>query len=231
MDHYQCYRVWIPSTHAQRIADTIQFFPTTLRTPTLSHRDATLQAARELTHALQNPHNANPFSQLSDNQLRALHRLSTFSPPGALGVEHNASPKTSPRPSHHTTICVLDLTIHRRHHPRVLLLPLNPTTTYVLGFTTPPPSPTPTLADLWNTATSLQIPPLATSGSTLPPMNSEDLPKAFPTIASTPPTPSSSYPSPKSPATNAQPMHASYAVFARKNPNHIAPASQSVAIS
>ena len=26
LDHYQCYRVWIPSTHAERIADTIQFF-------------------------------------------------------------------------------------------------------------------------------------------------------------------------------------------------------------
>ena len=69
LDHYQCYRVRIPSTHAERIADTIQFFPTILRTPTLSHRDATLQAARKLTHALQNLNNANPLSQLSDDQL------------------------------------------------------------------------------------------------------------------------------------------------------------------
>ena len=99
MDHYQCYRVWIPSTHAERIADTIQFFPTILGTLTLSHCDATLQAARELTHALQNLNNANPLSQLSDDQLRALHQLSTFFPPGALGVEHNSSPKTSPSPS------------------------------------------------------------------------------------------------------------------------------------
>ena len=42
MDHYQCYRVWIPSTHAERTADTVQFFPTILCTPNLSHRDATL---------------------------------------------------------------------------------------------------------------------------------------------------------------------------------------------
>ena len=105
--------------------------------------------------------------------------------------------------SHPTTTCALDLTIHRWHHPRVLVLPMNHATTYVLKLTTPPPSPKPTLVDLWNTATSLQIPPLATSGSALPPMSSDDLPKAFPTIASTPPTPSSSYPSPKSHATNA----------------------------
>ena len=103
MDHYQCYRVWIPSTHAERIADTIQFFPTLLRTPTLSHRDAALQAARKLTHALQNLNNANPLSQLSDDQLRALHQLSTFFPPDAPGVETNASPsaKKSQLPSPH----------------------------------------------------------------------------------------------------------------------------------
>ena len=99
MDHYQCYRVWIPSTHAECIADTIQFFPTILRTPNLSHRDATLQAARELTHALQNLNNANPLAQLSDNQLQALHQLSTLFPPNAPGVEHNSSPEPSTSPS------------------------------------------------------------------------------------------------------------------------------------
>ena len=85
MDHYQCYRVWIPSTHAECTADTVQFFPTILRTPNLSHRDATLQAARKLTHALQNLNDANPLSQLSDDQLRALRQLSTLFPPIAPG--------------------------------------------------------------------------------------------------------------------------------------------------
>ena len=103
LDHYQCYRVWIPSTHAERIADTIQFFPTILRTPTLSHRDATLQAARELTHALQNLNNANPLSQLSDDQLRALHQLSTFFPTDAPGVETQpvATPDKTKFPAPH----------------------------------------------------------------------------------------------------------------------------------
>ena len=101
LDHYQCYRVWIPSTHAERIADTIQFFPTLLCTPTLSHRDDTLQAARKLTHALQNLNNANPLSQLFDDQLRALHQLRTFSPPDAPGVETNPSPKKPQGPALH----------------------------------------------------------------------------------------------------------------------------------
>ena len=70
-----------------------------LRTPTLSHHDATLQAAHELTHGLQNLNNANLLSQLSDDQLRALHQLSTFFPPSALGVETTSPSNTSPSPS------------------------------------------------------------------------------------------------------------------------------------
>ena len=81
-----------------------------------------------------------------------------------------------------------------------------------------------------NTATSLRIPQLATSGSAQPPTNLDNLPKASQTIVLPPPTPSSSSPSAKSHATNAQPMHDSSAVFTRKNLNHITPASQSVVI-
>ena len=74
-------------------------FPTVLRTPNLSHRDATLQAARKLTHALLNLNNANPLLQLSDDQLCALHQLSTLFPPAAPGVDHNSSPAPSPTPT------------------------------------------------------------------------------------------------------------------------------------
>ena len=236
LDHYQCYRVWIPSTHAERIADTIQFFPTILRTPTLSHRDATLQAARELTHALQNLNNTNPLSQLSDDQLRALHQLSTFSLPTLRGwrpipYPHPKNPNFPHLTYQHPTTYNHDLPIHRPQHPQVRVRLFNHATTCVLELRMPPPSHMPTPADLWNTATSWPIPPLAMSGSTLPPTNLDDLPKAFLTIASMPPTPSSSYPSPKSHATNARPMHASSAVFAHKNRNHIAPASPSVVTS
>ena len=121
-------------------------------------------------------------------------------------------------------------TIHHRHHPRAPLLPLNHATICVLNLTTQLPSPMPTRANLWNTATSLQIPAPATSGSALLPTNLDDLPKASPTLASTPPTPSSLSPSPKSHATNVRPMHDSSAVFACRNLNHITPASLSVVI-
>ena len=162
LDHYQCYRVWIPSTHAERIVDTIQFFPTLLRTPTLSHRDATLKAARELTHALQNLNNANPLSQLSNDQLRALHQLSPFSLPTLRGWR----PIPHPQPKHpsfphltyqHPTTYDPDLPIHRPHHPRVRVRLFNHATTCVLELNTPLPSHMPTPANLWNTATSWPI--------------------------------------------------------------------------
>ena len=132
MDHYQCYRVWNPSTHAECIADTIQFFLTILRTPNLSHRDATLQAACELTHALQNLNNANPLSQLSDDQLQALHQLSTLFPPGAPGVEHNSSLEPCPSPSPPITPCY---NLHPRPHN---------------SSTAPSPSPCPSIKPRYN---------------------------------------------------------------------------------
>ena len=143
---------------------------------------------------------------------------------------HRNHPRVPLLPFNHTTTYVLDLTIHHCHQPRVLVPPIHHATTCVLDLPTPPPSPMLTQADPWNTMTSLQIPPLATSGFAPPPTNLDNLPKASPTIASTPPTPSSSSPSSKSHATNARPMHDSSAVFARKNLSHIAPASPLVAI-
>ena len=133
--------------------------------------------------------------------------------------------------SQHLTTYDPDLPIHHPHHPRVRVRPFNHATTCVLERNTPPPSPMPTPANLWNTAISWPIPPLAMSGFTLPPTKLDDLPKAFLTIASMPPTPSSSYPSTKSHETNARPTPASSAAFARKNWNHIAPTPPSVATS
>ena len=130
-----------------------------------------------------------------------------------------------PRPKNHSfphltyqniTTYDPDLPIHHPHHHQVHVRPFNHATTCVLEHNTPPPSPMPTPANLWNTATSWPIPPLAKSGFTLPPTNLDDLPKAFLTIASMPPTPSSLYPSSKSHAPNARPTHALSAVFARK---------------
>ena len=87
LHHYQCYRVWVPRTHAKRIVDAISFFPKTVPIPDLTHKDAAIQAARELTHALQQPRFHGPLSQFHDNHLTSLRELSKIFHTIAPGVE------------------------------------------------------------------------------------------------------------------------------------------------
>jgi hypothetical protein len=71
-DHYHCYEVYITATRATRMADTVEFFPTTCTMPAPSSADAALEAATDLITALQNPAPAAPFVPIGDNQLAAL---------------------------------------------------------------------------------------------------------------------------------------------------------------
>ena len=87
LHHYQCYRVWVPRTHAERIVDTISFFPKTIPIPDLTHKDAAIQAARELTLALQQPRFRGPLAQFHDNYLTSLRELSKIFNTIAPGVE------------------------------------------------------------------------------------------------------------------------------------------------
>ena len=78
MEHYQCYKIYIPSTRAERIADTVEFFPHYVNMPRLSSVDRAIRAATELTHALRNPAPAAPFAKLSDVHNDALDQLATI---------------------------------------------------------------------------------------------------------------------------------------------------------
>ena len=61
----------------------------------VSHQDATIQAAQELSHALKQRHN-NSVSQLTDPQLRTLDQLSTLFTTMAPGVEPTMLKSSSP---------------------------------------------------------------------------------------------------------------------------------------
>jgi hypothetical protein len=76
LDHYRCYQVHITKTKGTRIVDTVEFFPTTLLMPRTSSKDLASIAALELSHALQHPSPAAPFSQIGTAQLHALRQLS-----------------------------------------------------------------------------------------------------------------------------------------------------------
>eukprot|EP00957_Ditylum_brightwellii_P137056 10450393-Ditylum_brightwellii.AAC.1 len=46
--HYRCYKVYITSTHAERIADMVKFFPTTAKMPQILSADAAARAVLDL---------------------------------------------------------------------------------------------------------------------------------------------------------------------------------------
>jgi hypothetical protein len=76
--HYRCYRVWIWDTRAERIADTLSWFPTKVAMPNASSTDLAIAAARDLITALQYPSPASPLSPASDSQLAALQQLANI---------------------------------------------------------------------------------------------------------------------------------------------------------
>ena len=110
LNHYQCYRVWVPRTHAERIVDTILFFPKAVALPELTHKDAAIQATRELTHTLQQPRFRGPLAQFHDDHLTSLRELSKIFHTLAPGVE-NITPG-------------VDTTIHKQMPPVLLLTPV-----------------------------------------------------------------------------------------------------------
>jgi hypothetical protein len=76
LGHYRCYQVHITKTKGTRIVDTVEFPTATLVMPRTSSKDLASIAALKLSHALQHPAPAAPFSQIGTAQLQALRQLS-----------------------------------------------------------------------------------------------------------------------------------------------------------
>ena len=60
--HYQCYTVYAPATHAERIMKKVEFFPHNFPVPKISSTDATRQLVEYLTEVLHNPSPETPFA-------------------------------------------------------------------------------------------------------------------------------------------------------------------------
>ncbi len=65
MEHYRCYRCYVPSTHGGCIADTVEFFPADWPMPKLSSADRIVLAAKELVEALRHPTPSALFAPIS----------------------------------------------------------------------------------------------------------------------------------------------------------------------
>lgn len=76
--HYRSYRVWVNETSAERISDTLVWFPTKVVMPTVSSADAAEAAARDLISALLHPSAASPLAPLGDSKTAALRELATI---------------------------------------------------------------------------------------------------------------------------------------------------------
>ena len=75
MHHYRCFRVWICATQAERVSDTLTWFPSQVIMPTASSAETAIAAAKDLIKALNNPSPASALSPLSDSHHYSLTQL------------------------------------------------------------------------------------------------------------------------------------------------------------
>jgi hypothetical protein len=52
LEHYRCYTVYITNTRAERVVETVDFFPENFKLPFPSTQELAIKAATELTHVL-----------------------------------------------------------------------------------------------------------------------------------------------------------------------------------
>ena len=104
MEHYRCHRLYVPSSRAKRIANTVDFFPHNCAVPFASPLDDATRAADALASALKG-HQANaPFAAPGDTQYQAIQQLSKiFSQLATKRKEKQPDPSPAPQlPRVHT---------------------------------------------------------------------------------------------------------------------------------
>ena len=100
LDHYRCYRVFTIKTKAERITDTVEFFPQRTPVPYTTPTDVAIRATNDLIRVLENPTPSTPFAHVGHNQMEAIQLIAD--------IFQKHLPTTPPSP------------------PRVARLPTNP---------------------------------------------------------------------------------------------------------
>jgi hypothetical protein len=91
LEHYRCYRVFTNKTRAERISDTVDFFPENTSAPFQTQTDIAVQAATELVKVLHNPLPATPFTTVGTKQIAALKQLAKI-------INHRITTEPQPPP-------------------------------------------------------------------------------------------------------------------------------------
>ena len=90
LEHYRCYTTHIWSTKAERITDTLEWFPHEVTMPTASSVDIIATATNDILKALKNPSKNSPLDPLTDSETTALQT--------AVEILHNKSNVNSDAP-------------------------------------------------------------------------------------------------------------------------------------
>ena len=72
MQHSRCSKVFVTKTNAQRISDTVEFFPTKIRMPETSTLEQFKHSVKDLLHVLQNLQPKTSFLDFGLTQTNAL---------------------------------------------------------------------------------------------------------------------------------------------------------------
>jgi hypothetical protein len=75
MEHYHCHRVWCWATKAERVCDTISWFPTKVQIPTASSADTIQACLEQIVVCLQNPAAGSPLAPLANTHIEALQTI------------------------------------------------------------------------------------------------------------------------------------------------------------
>jgi hypothetical protein len=113
MEHYRCYWCYITATQAERVSDTVEFFPSDSTTPRLSPHKAAIVTGETLTTALNNtivPVDANTREVITTvlQQLAEIYHiaLAPASPRVATIPAVYASPRVATSPTHDASLRV-----------------------------------------------------------------------------------------------------------------------------
>ena len=95
MESYRCFKTYIWSTKAERITDTVEWFPHHVTIPKSSDTEIIIAATKDILKTLQHPSPNSPIPGLSDSELSQLKDLTQ--------LLHNKASQTSPLTDQSTT--------------------------------------------------------------------------------------------------------------------------------
>ena len=111
LEHYRCYNTYIWSTKAERISDTVEWFPHQVKMPTASTLDLLTAASRDILKYLTQPNTTSPLPPLSDSEHSTLKTISE--------IFQNKTQQASPSNPTQTSLRVDDQPLLRVETPVV----------------------------------------------------------------------------------------------------------------